>query len=360
MTSGVPLDAQPRPFGLTRRRFLQAGLPALAALGLVARPGRAGAPTDVLKPARLRPGDRVGLVSPASAIWDPMRVRFARERLEALGLDVAEGKHLLDRRGYFAGDDADRAADLNAFFADPDIAGIIALTGGWGAARVLPHLNYDAIAANPKVLCGFSDVTALLIGLYGRTGLVTVHGPNGDSTWTDFSVDFFRRLLFEAERVRYRNPIDDEDDLARTRDRVRTIRPGVARGRLVGGNLTVLTALIGSAYLPDWSGHILFLEDIREDVYRVDRMMTQLKLAGVLDRITGFVFGKCTGCDPDSSYGSLTLPEVLHDHILPLGIPAWSGAMIGHIRDKFSLPLGVEAEIDAESGTIHLLEPAVR
>ncbi|MDX1740488.1 MAG: LD-carboxypeptidase, partial [Rhodothermales bacterium] len=138
-----------------------------------------------------------------------------------------------------------------------------------------------------------------------------------------------------------------------------TIRGGRVRGRLVGGNLTVLTAIVGSDYLPDWSGHILFLEDVREDVYRVDRMLTQLGLAGILRKISGLVFGRCSNCDPGDGHGSFTLKEVLDHHIAPLAIPAFYGSMIGHIRDKFTVPLGVEAEIDADGGTIELLESAV-
>jgi muramoyltetrapeptide carboxypeptidase len=155
------------------------------------------------------------------------------------------------------------------------------------------------------------------------------------------------------------NPKTTGDNLVVTRDRIDTITPGTARGVLVGGNLSVLVAMFGSPYLPDWKGAILFLEDDGEQIYRVDRMMTQLKLAGVLERLAGFVMGKCTGCEPGSGYGSLTLKEVLADHLLPLGIPAFSGAMIGHIENKFTVPVGLPAEIDAGKGTLTLLEPAV-
>ncbi|MDX1429881.1 MAG: LD-carboxypeptidase, partial [Rhodothermales bacterium] len=212
---------------------------------------------------------------------------------------------------------------------------------------------------NPKILLGFSDVTSLLVALYARTGLVTFHGPTGNSSWNRFTARYVERLLFDAEQVSFANPTDRGVHLTQVEDRIQTITPGTAHGRLVGGNLTVLTSIIGSDYLPDWDGHILFLEDVGEDIYRVDRMLTQLKLAGVLDKLAGFVFGRCSRCVPDSAYSSFTLMEVLHDHIGPLSIPAFHGSMIGHIRDKFTIPIGAEAEIDAVAGRITLTESAV-
>ena len=155
------------------------------------------------------------------------------------------------------------------------------------------------------------------------------------------------------------NPTEIGDHLAQVKDRVLTINSGKAKGKLLGGNLSVLTAMVGSDYLPDFKDNILFLEEVGEDIYRVDRMLTQLKLAGILGRLSGFVFGKCSNCGPGKTYGSLTLEEVLDDHIKPLGIPAWYGSMIGHIEDKFTIPLGIDSEIDADTGRITLLEPAV-
>jgi muramoyltetrapeptide carboxypeptidase len=155
------------------------------------------------------------------------------------------------------------------------------------------------------------------------------------------------------------NPRDTGDNLAQVSDRVITITGGKAKGRLLGGNLSVLTSMVGSDYLPNFEGSILFLEEINEDIFRVDRMLTQLKLAGILGRISGFIFGKCKECNPGEGFGSLTLEEVFADHIEPLGIPAWSGTMIGHMDKKFTIPLGIEAEIDADKGIISLQEPAV-
>jgi muramoyltetrapeptide carboxypeptidase len=270
-----------------------------------------------------------------------------------------EGEHLLSRYGYLAGRDEERAADVNAMFDDSSIDALLAVRGGWGCSRLLPLLDYKTIARNPKVVVGYSDITALLLAVYARTGLVTFHGPDGISTWNEFSVAHFRRVLFDGEAITMENPAVTGEQLAQRNDRVETITGGMAEGPLLGGNLSVLAGMVGSPYLPEWDGAILFLEDVGEDIYRVDRMLTQLKLAGILEKIAGFVFGKCTDCGPGVGYGSLTLPEVFADHIAPLGIPSWYGAMIGHIKDKFTVPLGVRAEIDADRGTIRLLESAV-
>lgn len=343
------------PSALDRRRLLQllaaAGGAAYLPSSLVSQTERA-----LIKPARLARGDRIGLVNPATAAFETMPVDILRESLQALGLEVVLGEHYFDTRGNLAGADEDRAADINRFFADTSVKALLA-RGGWGSARVLPHLDLDTIRSNPKVLVGYSDVTALLVGIHARTGLVTFHGPQPRDV---LSAEWMRRVLFDAEAPLLENPSEIASGLTvQTEHRIRTLRGGKARGRLLGGNLTVLTAIMGSQYLPDWDGAILFLEDVNEAVYRVDRMMTQLSLAGVLERISGFVFGRCTDCDSGTSYGSLTLEQVLRDHIEPLGVPAFSGALIGHIPKQWTVPLGVEAELDADRGTIQLLEPGV-
>ena len=296
------------------------------------------------------------MINPARAAFREEPVEIQAESLEAIGLLPVKGENFYKRRGYLAGTDEERAADINDFFADPTVKAIMGI-GGWGSARVLPHLDYELIRANPKAIIGISDVTALLVGIHAKTGLVTFHGPHPRIV---YSADYFKRVLFEGEQVLFENPAEIKDDeTVQTRERYATIRGGKARGRLIGGNLTVLAAIVGSEYLPDLDGAILFLEDVREQPYRVDRMITQLELAGHLDRLAGFVFGRCTDCDPGDGYASMTLEEILDDHIAPLGIPAYHGALIGHIRRQFMIPVGVEAEIDADAGTIRMLEPAV-
>lgn len=346
---------------MDRRTFV--GRAALAALGLpVAGTTLAATTVGSDRPRRLLPpplsrGDTVALVSPSSPVEDGFDRQLAREVMEALGFRVRTGAHYADRRGHLAGADAARAADLNAAFADRGIKAVIAVRGGSGAARLLPLLDYDLIRANPKVLLGYSDITALHSAIHARTGLVTFHGPNGSGSWNSFNADQFRRLFFERERMAYRNLADAGDELVQRRNRTITITGGKASGELVGGNLAVLTALAGSPYLPDFRGKLLFLEDVSEAPYRVDRMLSTLKLMGALDAIAGFVFGECSDCDPGDGYGSLTLEQILHDHIAPLGIPAYRGAMIGHIPRQFIVPVGARAEMDADAGTFRLLDP---
>jgi muramoyltetrapeptide carboxypeptidase len=345
---------------ITRRDLLAASLVLPSLTPASARPQSPRPPgVPIVKPRRLQPGDTIGLIGPANATFKSMDLEIATETVRALGFTVRHGRHLLDRYGYLSGRDRDRAADINAFFADRGVHGIFAIRGGWGSARLLPHLDYDAIRQNPKVLLGFSDITALLLAIHARTGLVTFHGPTGLSEWTAFDVESMKRVLMAGEAVTFQNVREVEDTLVPMENRIRTIVAGTARGRLAGGNLTVLTALMGTPFLPDWQGRILFFEDVREQIYRVDRMLTQLALGGMLGRLAGVVVGHCTDCLPGEGYGSLTLEEVLDDHIEPLKVPAFEGAMIGHIDRQFTLPIGVNAEIDAGAGTIRLLEEAV-
>lgn len=334
---------------INRRQFLAAATAASLSQNALTQ-------ARLVKPERLRRGDTVGLVSPATAAFETQPIQIMQEGFEALGLKVRLGDNFYARHGYFAGEDEARASDINSFFRDPDVRMIFA-RGGWGAARVLPLLDFDMIAASPKILLGYSDATALLNGVFAQTGLVTFHGP---SPLDRFSAEHFKRLIMDGDAATLQNPVDiDDDKLVQTEHRVQTLRGGKARGRILGGNLTVLTAILGSDYVPDFSNAILFLEDVNEAVYRVDRMLTQLSLNGVLGRIRGFVFGRCTECDSGTSFGSLTLEQVLEEHIGPLEIPAFSGSMIGHIDQQFTIPLGIDVEIDADRGSITLLESAV-
>ncbi len=315
----------------------------------------------LLKPKRLQPGVAIGIVSPAGATFVREELEVVIDAVKGLGLVPRLAPHLLERYGYLGGKDKQRAADINQFFADSSIAAILPIRGGWGSSRILPYLDYDRISKNPKIIIGFSDLSALILGLNAKTNLVTFHGPNGLTSWRKTQTEYFRRVLFNAETVTFEN-LKDEDDanrLIQVKYRKQTISSGKAKGKLIGGNLSVISGIVGSPYLPDLDGAILFLEEVNENIYRIDRMMTELKLAGLLDKLAGFIFGQCPGCSPDADYGSLTLEEVVWDHIKPLGIPAYYGAMIGHIENILTLPIGLDVEIDADAGTIRMLEAAV-
>jgi muramoyltetrapeptide carboxypeptidase len=355
------------PPAVSRRALVGFAAGAAGAAFASGRPAAASLPPlpaippapDLLRPARLAAGDVVGLVDPASATWEPIDVDIVEDTLTALGLVAKRGAHLLDRRGSLAGSDRDRAADVMAMFTDPSVKAVLPVRGGWGCARILPHLDFEAIRRNPKVLMGYSDLTALLLAIHARTGLVTFHGPNGASEWNATSADFFTRVVLKAEAVTFTNPREKGETLAQTEYRTKTITPGVS-GRLLGGNLSVLTALLGSPYLPDFRDAILFLEDVNEAPYRIDRMLTQLALAGVLKAARGVIWGTCHECEPDAGFGSLTIPDLLDDHVKPLGVPSWRGALVGHIDRQFTLPIGADVEIDATAGSIRMLSAAVR
>ncbi|ODH02647.1 LD-carboxypeptidase [Nostoc sp. KVJ20] len=336
---------------IKRRQFLTTCGLATLATQVSSLTAQGKLPTNTIrKPPRLQVGDTVGLIAPAGIV-DAKDIEAAQKSISQLGLKVKLGKHILDRYGYLAGKDSDRADDVNLMFSDRTIKAIIPMRGGWGCNRILPLLNYSLIRSHPKILIGYSDITTLLLAINARSQMITFHGPVATSTWNQFTVDYFKRILLNAEAVTMQN-------LNPSEVRVETIASGKARGKLVGGNLSVLSAMVGSPYLPSWKKSILFVEEIGEDVYRIDRMLTQLKTAGILNQITGFIFGQCTNCKLGDE-PSFTLMQVLQQHILPLGIPAWYGSMIGHIKDKFTLPIGVEVEIDAELGTIRMLEAAV-
>lgn len=309
-----------------------------------------------LLPHSLKKGDTVGLVSPSSATAERIQFMFAQEALEALGFKVKLGENLKNRHGHLAGTDEERAGDLNSMFADSEVKAIICIRGGSGAARILPLIDYEQIKRNPKPLLGYSDITALHNAIHTQTGLITFHGPNGTGSWNNFNVQQFEKIFFDKAQVTFQNETQKGDDLVIKNNRTITLNSGTVEGKILGGNLTVLTALSGTPYLPDFKDAILFLEDIGEDPYKIDRMMSTLKLNGTLNSIKGFVFGQCTDCTPSGGYGSLTLDDILDDYILPLGIPAYKGAMIGHIPKQFIIPVGAKVKLDADAGTLTMLE----
>ena len=314
--------------------------------------GLHGEKLSKIKPQALKAGDTVAISSPAGAVWDENQIETFSTILKSFGFKVVIGKTLKEKFGYFAGSDDLRAAELNELFANKTIKAIFCMKGGWGCARILNKLDYKVIKENPKVLIGFSDITALLLAITSKTGLVTFHGPVGNSGWNEFTKNVFTNIVMSTKPFNFpENPIGE--------DKIYTIHSGKISGELVGGNLTVLSALIGSDYLPNWKNKILFLEEAKEEPYSIDRMLTQLKLSGVLDSISGFVFGKCAKCLAEEPLKAFTFHEVILQHIQPLKIPAYYGAMIGHIENKLTVQLGINATIDSYKGTISLDEICV-
>jgi muramoyltetrapeptide carboxypeptidase len=295
-----------------------------------------------LTPPPLAPGARVALVSPAG----PLRGRADLERAEAnarsLGWDPVVGPHALDRAGYFAGDDADRLADLNAALRDPGVDGIWCVRGGYGAMRILPGIDWDALRARPRLLVGYSDITALHLGALAA-GVGTLHGPTARAELTPFTRD----SLVRAASLR--------TDPAGAAPAARMLRGGRAAGPLVGGNLALVSALVGTPWAARLDGAILVLEDVNEAVYRIDRMLTQLRLSGDLAGVAGIAFGQCTACPEASDDGARTLDEVLREHADALGVPCVAGIPLGHVDDQWTLPLGSWAELDADERTLRVM-----
>jgi muramoyltetrapeptide carboxypeptidase len=303
------------------------------------------------------------MVAPSAAPNEPERIRFAIDTVESLGFKVKPGAHLFDRDGYLAGSDAARADDLNAMFADDGVDAIWCVRGGYGASRILPALDYALMQRKPKALIGYSDITALHVAIHRHAGLVTFHGPVAFRAFTPYSLSELKRVLWTGEtpvRLGGPPPFERAEGRVDWENRVTTLVPGKARGRLLGGNLCLMSHLCGTPYFPDLRGAILFLEDVEEAYYRIDRMLTQLWLSGALAGVAGVAFGKFTNCNSSPFFlQNRPLDDILAERCRALGVPAVSGIMVGHIEDQTTLPVGCLAELDADAGTLTLLEPGV-
>ena len=345
---------------LTRRELFGA-LSALAVTtAITPLTGAAQTAGGLVKPARLRPGMTVGLVTPASNAPENEDLLAAMDFVRSLGFEAKASPSLFERNQYLAGNDEQRAQDLNLMFADPEVDAIFCVRGGYGSGRLLRDLDYDTIAANPKVLMGYSDITAILNSIHLRTGLVTFHGPIAGSNLTDYSYEQYRRVLVDPgpqTRIGEPPPFDTRPGIVDRENRLTPIVGGRAEGRLVGGNLSLMVTLLGTPFEPDFEDAILFLEDVDEPPYAVDRMLTHLWLAGKLEQVAGIAFGKFT--DANYSGNTFSMEQVIRDRCEPLGIPVLRGLMIGHVADQTVVPVGVRARLDVDAGSLTLLEAAV-
>lgn len=314
----------------------------------------------IVKPKRLNTSDVLGLIAPAGFITEK-DLATSITNLEALGFKVKPGKYILEKHGYLGGTDEQRAEDVNSMFADKNISGIVCARGGYGCVRMLHYLDYKMIAANPKVIIGYSDITSLLYALYKKAGLVGFHGPVGISTFNEFSVNHFNKVLMTPPKEHLF--INATEDSTKPEYNVQPIRSGKAKGKLFGGNLSIVVSLIGTEYDIDTTDSIIFLEEVGEEPYRIDRMLTQMIQAGKFKKAKGVCLGVFSKCEsrPNQSgiSNSFSLSEVLMNRLFDLNIPVIYGMSFGHITNKFILPFGINAELDVDNQTLRLLEPAV-
>lgn len=312
----------------------------------------------ILKPRMIRPGAVIGLIAPASPPA-PEKFDKAFANLSAFGFKVKAGDHLRDQYGHLAGRDADRLADLHRAFADPEVDVVWCIRGGYGCSRLLPDLDFDLIRRNPKPFIGYSDVTALHVAIGQKTGLVTFHGTVAAGDFPENTLQHFHAVLTEGKSEHTIVAPAATEVLTGPEYRPFVITPGKARGRLTGGNLALLSAMTGTEFEPDFRDKIVFIEDVGEQPYRIDRMLTQLIQATNLKRAAGIVLGVFAECQPKEGTFSLSLEDTLRDLLAPLGLPVMYGIPFGHVPYQAVLPYGIMAEMDTESRSLTLLENAV-
>ncbi len=292
-----------------------------------------------IEPSRLAPGARVALIAPAGPLADVSELVLAQENARSLGWEPVVGDHALARDAYFAGSDRDRAKDLNWAITDPDIDGIWCLRGGYGATRLLETLDINALRARPKTLLGYSDITSLH-AVWQRAGIVSYHGPTARAELSTFS----RASLTQA--------VQHQTDSAGAAPDATCVLPGRATARLAGGNLALLATLAGTPWAVSFRGAIAVLEDVHEPMYRVDRMLVQLRQSGAFAGCAGIMFGHCTNCPESGDDGMRTLHDLVRELAETLRIPALMGVPVGHIPDQWTLPLGALATLDADGRSL--------
>jgi muramoyltetrapeptide carboxypeptidase len=314
----------------------------------------------LIRPPKLVPGSRIALIAPAGPLLERDDLTRAEALCRALGYEPVLGKNAYNRYGYLAGTDDERLFDLNQALQDPNLGAVWCIRGGYGVTRLLERVDFGAMARRPKPLIGFSDITALLNAVSRSAGVVTFHGPVARASMPAFSREHFERVLTRAESPGRLGRLPQPPGvLVPQEHRLVTLRGGTAEGPLAGGNLTLLQCLIGTPWFPDLTGAILFIEDVGEHLYRVDRALAQLRTIGALQRLAGIVVGRFTELVRAGRDGALGFDQVLTSYFGPLNIPVAYGFPIGHIDAQWTMPLGVRARLDADAGEVELLEPAV-
>lgn len=288
----------------------------------------------------LTSGARIALVAPAGPLQKPDELVRAESNTRALGWEPVVGRNARARTGYLAGNDRDRVDDINNALRDASIDAVWCLRGGYGMLRILDDIDYGSLDSAPKPIIGYSDITALHAAVQRKCGLITYHGPTAREPLSDFSRDSFERAIVA------------QTDSCGEAPMAREVRQGRASGRLVGGNLAVLTSLCGTPFMPDLTDGILILEDIGEPVYRIDRMLQQLRLSGALNACNAIVFGECVKCPDDAGGGGRPFDDVLGEIAEAVDVPCLAGVPIGHINEQWTIPLGALAEVDTASRTL--------
>ncbi len=308
----------------------------------------------LLKPKKLRPGDLIGLIAPAGPVLPHTRIQSAVNYLEKMGYRVALGRHVEEQYGYLAGEDSNRLADLNDMLANTQVRMIMALRGGYGCMRLLEGINYRSLRRDPKIIVGFSDITALQLAFYRRTGLVSFAGPMAAVEFSDPPDPLTEEHFWKAVTTTHRL------GLIPTPEPLTSLRPGRSEGTLLGGNLSLLASLVGTRFLPKLKNAILMLEEVDERPYRIDRMLTQLKLSGALKDLKGLVIGQFTQCETnDPTRPSLRCVEVLQDFTRAMDVPTLAGLCHGHVSRKVTLPWGVRARLETKTGRLEIMEAAL-
>jgi muramoyltetrapeptide carboxypeptidase len=344
----------------SRRSFIKktgalAAVTAASLSGLQAASLEPGTPR--IRPKRLSKGELIGLVTPGSSVSEE-ELTDCISNLERLGFRTTYNDTVLSEYGYFAGPDQERASELMDMFGREDVDAIWCVRGGYGSIRILDLLDYKVIRQNPKVLIGYSDITAILTAIYQESGLVTFHGPVGTSDFNGFSKKSIRKVLMYPG-VKYKYPYKREKDTKENPEYDRyTLTGGQAEGELIGGNVSVLDSIIGTRFEPDFENKIVYLEDIGEKTYRVDKMVFHLLSGTNLKQAAGIVMGIFAECNVNEA-PTLSLKTALDDLLMPLGIPVSYGLSFGHIKRMATIPTGIRAAMDADKNTFRLLEPAV-
>ena len=291
----------------------------------------------------------IGILAPGGAVFNYKHITKTKEFLQNEGFDVTLGETLKSNFGYFSANDETRAKEINRFFEDKNIDIIICARGGWGCNRIIPYLDLDIIRQNPKPLVGFSDITTLLNYIHFKTGMITYHGNMAYSSWGNYSYQSFDNTIVKQTT----NKIVNHPSFQRKNISKPTVIS--AKGKLIGGNLTVLTSMIGTEYEPVWKNNILCLEDTHEEPYKIDRMLLQLRDNGVFNQLAGIIIGQFNKCEAENPEQSFTLDEVFTQYFSELPIPVISNCSFGHVVHKFSIPIGQMAEINVENQSISLI-----